>query len=155
MPRNRSSAIVIKDDKVLVMHRINKSDEYWVFPGGGVESSETPEHAAVRETDEETTVKVTIQKLLYRITWDSGEVHFFYLCDYQSGEPCLREDSEEFAKSKSGEQVYEPIWVPVADLANLQLYQLEVRDMFISDYAHGFSNETKELFIKVAERRQK
>lgn len=96
MKRNRSAGIVIKDNKVLVMHRVNKGDEYWVFPGGGQEDGETPEQTAVREIDEETTLKVKAGKLVYHIVWDTGEENFFYLCEYISGEPQLRPDSKEF-----------------------------------------------------------
>jgi mutator protein MutT len=130
MNRNRSAGIVIKDGKVLVMHRINKGDEYWVFPGGGVEEGEKPDQAAIREIDEETTVKVSVGKFLYHIKWDTGEENFFYLCEYQSGEPHLREDSEEYEQSKGGEQIYEPMWIEIEKLLDLKLYQLEVRDLF-------------------------
>lgn len=41
MNRNRSAGIVIKDGKVLLIHRFNKGDEYWVFPGGGVEEGDS------------------------------------------------------------------------------------------------------------------
>ncbi len=155
MNRNRSAGIVIKDNKVLVMHRINKGDEYWVFPGGGQEEGETPDQTAVREIDEETTVKVVPGKLAYHITWDTGEESFFYLCEYLSGEPKLREDSGEFEQMKSGDQVYESMWIEIDKLSNLKLYQLEVRDLFLHDYRNGFSTETQELFIKLAERRHK
>ena len=153
MKRNRSAGIVIKDNKVLVMHRINKGDEYWVFPGGGQEEGEMPDQTAVREIDEETTVKVKATKLLYHIVWDTGEESFFYLCEYISGEPQLGPDSEEFEKMKTGIQTYEPMWIDIEKLSTLKLYQLEVRDLFLNDYKNGFPENVQELFIKLAERR--
>lgn len=155
MNRNRSAGIVIKDDKVLLMHRFNKGDEYWVFPGGGVEEGETPEEATVREVDEETSIAVVPKKFVYHITWDTGEENFFYLCDYISGEAKLRPDSVEVEQMKDGDQVYEPMWIDINKLAELKLYQLEVRDLFLNDYKNGFSEKTQELFIKLAERRHK
>ncbi|MFA6535930.1 MAG: NUDIX domain-containing protein [Candidatus Paceibacterota bacterium] len=155
MKRNRSAGIVIKDDKVLVMHRINRGDEYWVFPGGGQEDGETSEQTAVREIDEETTIKVKVGRPVYHITWDTGEENFFYLCDYISGEPKLRSDSEEIHQMKSGKQVYEPMWIEISKLSELKLYQLEVRDLFLRDYKSGFLEHMQELFIKLAERRHK
>ena len=153
MNRNRSAGIVLKNDKVLVMRRINNGDEYWVFPGGGVEDGETPEQTAVREIDEETTVRVTHGKLLYHITWNTGEENFFYLCEYLSGEPKLREDTNEFEEMKGGNQLFEPMWIGIDKLQSLKLYQLEVRDLFLNDYKNGFQSTTQKLFIKLAERR--
>ncbi len=153
MKRNRSAGIVIRDGKVLVMRRVNNGDEYWVFPGGGQEEGETPDQTAVREIDEETTVAVKAGRLVYHITWDTGEENFFYLCDYVSGEPTLREGSEEFEKAKEGNQIYEPMWIGVDKLSGLKLYQLEVRDLFLGDYKNGFPEGVQELFIKMAERR--
>jgi 8-oxo-dGTP diphosphatase len=153
MKRNRAAGIVIRDNKVLVMHRINKGDEYWVFPGGGQEDGENPDQTAVREIDEETTLKVKAGKLVYHITWDTGEENFFYLCEYISGEPQLRPDSEEFEQMKDGEQVYEPMWIDIEKLSTLKLYQLEVRDLFLKDYKDGFPDNVQELFIKLSERR--
>lgn len=153
MNRNRSVGIVIKDNKVLVMHRINKGDEYWVFPGGGQEEREAPDQTAVREIDEETTIKVNVGRLVYHIIWDTGEENFFYLCDYISGEPKLRSDSEEIKQMKNGDQVYEPMWIEIDKLSKLKLYQLEVRDLFLNDYKNGFPEHVQELSIKLAERR--
>ncbi len=153
MKRNRSAGIVIKDNKVLVMHRVNKGDEYWVFPGGGQEEDETPDQTAVREIDEETTLKVKVGKLVYHIIWDTGEENFFYLCEYLSGEPQLGPDSEELEQMKTGDQIYEPMWVEIEKLYTLKLYQLEVKDLFLNDYKNGFQENVQELFIKLAERR--
>lgn len=49
------------------MHRFKKGREYWVFPGGGVERREKPEDALVREMKEETSFKVKIDKLLFKL----------------------------------------------------------------------------------------
>ena len=155
MPRNRSAGIVIKDGKLLLMHRFNKGREYWVFPGGGVEEGETPAQAAVREIYEETTIDVTINKLLYQIKWDTGEQNYFYLCEYVSGEPRLHPDSVEVEEMKGGEQVYEPMWVEISRLPSLTLYQLEIRDLFLADYQNNFDNPPQELNIKFSDRREK
>jgi mutator protein MutT len=154
MSRNRSAGIVIRGDHVLVMHRINNGDEYWVFPGGGQEDGETPDQTAVREIDEETTIQVVPGELLYHITWDTKEENFFYLCEYVSGEPQLREDSNEFKQMQKENQVYEPMWIEIEKLPEIKLYQLEVRDLFLYDHKHGFQNETQRLFIKLEERRR-
>ena len=153
MARNRSAGIVIKDGKALLMHRINNGEEYYVFPGGGVEEGETPEQTVVREIDEETSVTVIPKKLAYHIRWDSGEEDFYYLCEYVSGEPKLREGTNEYRGMKENNQVYEPMWVDVESTSNLTLYALEIRDLFVMDYKNGFPDDVQSFEIKMVDRR--
>jgi 8-oxo-dGTP pyrophosphatase MutT (NUDIX family) len=54
MRSERASALIVKDDEVLLIHRKRGGDEYWVLPGGGIEEGETGEVAATREVKEET-----------------------------------------------------------------------------------------------------
>ena len=51
-----------KKDRVLLSHRRNL--DIWNLPGGGVESGELPDETAVRETFEETGLKICITKLV-------------------------------------------------------------------------------------------
>ncbi|MGW1135623.1 NUDIX hydrolase [Streptomyces griseoluteus] len=54
-----SAAIICDGDRVLMVRRRVKEGELsWQFPAGGIEPGETPEEAAVRETLEETGLKV-------------------------------------------------------------------------------------------------
>lgn len=48
-PRIRSSAIIIRDSKILLIHRKRPGREYWVFPGGGIEGNESSIEAVRRE----------------------------------------------------------------------------------------------------------
>jgi len=61
----RAAAIIIKNNKVLLVNSRYSDGEYYLFPGGGVESQETVEEAAVRETLEETGIKIEIKKLVH------------------------------------------------------------------------------------------
>jgi 8-oxo-dGTP pyrophosphatase MutT (NUDIX family) len=60
--RIRSGVFIIKNNKILLFQR---PAGYWYFPGGKVENNETSEQTAIRETKEETGLKVKIVKLLY------------------------------------------------------------------------------------------
>ncbi|MGW2861906.1 NUDIX hydrolase [Streptomyces sp. NPDC001205] len=60
-----SAAIVVKDDRVLmVRRRISEGELMWQFPAGAIEAGESAEEAAVRETEEETGLTVEAVKLL-------------------------------------------------------------------------------------------
>jgi len=137
MGRNRAIGIVINEDEALVVRRVLQGHDYCVFPGGGIEASEDPETAAIREIQEETNIDAKLDRLLYRIIRPENEQYFF-LCSYVSGEPALNdpEDKESMAK---GEQYYEPKWVKITDLPSTPLYPLEIRDRLMKDISEGFS----------------
>jgi len=92
--RIRAVAIIVKDDKILLIHRISHGKEYHVFPGGGVENGETIEQAVLREVQEEASLEVKIEKLLYHHIYDDNTEQFFYLCRCVSGEPKLGDGNE-------------------------------------------------------------
>ncbi|RWZ82036.1 MAG: NUDIX domain-containing protein [Candidatus Chaera renei] len=154
MKRIRAVAIVANDGKVLLMHRINHRREYYVFPGGGVENGETIEQAVLREVQEETSLEIRIEKLLYHHIYDDDTEQFFYLCRYVSGEPKLGYGNEARDIKESSDNFYDPIWYEIKGLPQLLLYPLEIRDWFIEDAETNFENVPKEATIKVSELRQ-
>ena len=72
MIRNRAAAIIVKDGKILLMHRTRNGQEFYVFPGGGVEEGETNEEACAREISEETTLTIKVKELVCKASWDDG-----------------------------------------------------------------------------------
>src|SRR5512142_628749 len=65
--RVRAGIVLIQNDKVALIERHRAGLEYYVFPGGGVDEGETPEHAAVREAMEELGIDVAIQQKIAEI----------------------------------------------------------------------------------------
>lgn len=125
------------------MHRINLEkpegeQEYYVIPGGEVEEGESVTQAVVRELDEETTIKVEVEKLLLKrntLANDGSERYEeYYICKYISGEPTLRENTNEFEEMKLGVHFYKPMWVNLSDIQNITLYPIEVKDEIISSF---------------------
>ena len=65
--RHRVIGIVIKNNKVLLMRRLKNGQEYYVFPGGGVEENESFEEALKREMKEELSINIENPKLLFEL----------------------------------------------------------------------------------------
>ncbi len=156
MKKIRAVAIIINDNEILLMHRINNGKEYYVFPGGGVEEGETVEQAVLREVKEETSFEVKLEKLLYHHTYeDIDHEQFFYLCRYISGEPKLGDANELQEMKNGGKNFYNPIWYEIEKLSELLLYPLEIRDWFIKDIKTNFENTPRGAVLKVSELKQK
>lgn len=89
--------IIIRNGKVLMGKRIGSHGRgSWSPPGGHVEFNEDPEDTAVRETFEETGLKVHSPRFV-AITSDiykKEKKHYitlYYICKYRSGEARIME----------------------------------------------------------------
>jgi ADP-ribose pyrophosphatase YjhB (NUDIX family) len=76
----RAGIAIIKDSKILLIKRTKNEEHYYILPGGGVESNETPEEAAVRELKEELEIQVTIIKKIAEFE-HRGNIEHYYLSD--------------------------------------------------------------------------
>lgn len=64
---HRAVGIIIKNGKILLMRRLRNGQEYYVFPGGGVEESESLEEALKREMKEELSIDIENPKLIFEL----------------------------------------------------------------------------------------
>jgi 8-oxo-dGTP pyrophosphatase MutT (NUDIX family) len=74
--RNRGSAVIIDKDKVAVIRRNRDGEEYYVFPGGGIEVDESPEQATIREAFEELGVHIDVIKYLGTVEFNGTQLYF-------------------------------------------------------------------------------
>lgn len=83
-----AAAVITQDGRVLlVQRRVAEGNLSWQFPAGEVETGETPEHAAVRETLEETALQVAVDQLLgERIHPNTGRRMVYVACQVVAGE---------------------------------------------------------------------
>lgn len=141
--RIRASGICFRDNRILLIHRINYelengNQEYYVIPGGGVESDEKVEDAVIREMKEETSLDVKLGELFYEFEDYDGEgkflKYFAYICEYISGEAKLEKSSVEAIEMKEGKQFFNPVWVPLSELQNIVLYPRPIKDELIAKY---------------------
>ena len=66
--RRRATALVVNDGKVLLVR--HRGESHYSLPGGGIEKGETSLEAAVREVREETQLRATYAKRLFRCDVD-------------------------------------------------------------------------------------
>ncbi len=139
--RIRVAGIVPINNGFAFMHRKNvvrnkEYQEYYTFPGGGLEEGETLEEGVIREIKEEFGINVKVIKKLYEL--ENTKLHmkeYFFLCEYLDGEFGTG-DGEEFSNNPaykdSGE--YIPEIVKAEDIKNLVLLPLEIKEKFLKDF---------------------
>jgi 8-oxo-dGTP pyrophosphatase MutT (NUDIX family) len=132
--KKRVRAVIVQNGFIVLVHRIKVGKEYWVFPGGGLEDSDTSQQEGLkRECLEELGVVVEVDELfMERLLDDQVEDHieFFYTCHIVSGELGTGKGPE-FTRDPSQFGVYEIQRVPISDLAGKAVYPFDVRDRVI------------------------
>jgi len=90
----RAQCIVHRGAKILMVKHREDNQEYWCLPGGAVEPGETPEHAALRELEEECGVQgKPIRQLSYH-EYGDGESTVTFLIDIGTQNPRKGNDPE-------------------------------------------------------------
>lgn len=135
--RNRAGGILIENGKVLLIHRIKDNDEYYVFPGGGIETNETIEQATKRELLEEAGIEVElIEKNPRYILKNESGIQYFSLVKRVKGIIGTGKGPEFTDKSyeKHGKYIVEMI--SIKDIANgkINLVPLEIKEKFLKDF---------------------
>jgi 8-oxo-dGTP pyrophosphatase MutT (NUDIX family) len=87
--KSRVTAIIRRADHILLIHRKREGNEYWVLPGGGVETGEDSEQALLREVLEETGLGVNHYRFLFEQTEPDLRRNRLYMCEVEEGEPKL------------------------------------------------------------------
>lgn len=130
--KERAVAVIIDDGKILIIHRFKSGEEYYVFPGGGVENNEPVEEAVIREAKEETGLDITIAKKLWE-SENKGRKEHFFLVDKFSGE--LRSGiggPEE--STQSADNVYRLEWLPLSDIKNVRLFPEPMKEKVLEEF---------------------
>jgi len=114
-PKASTTAIIIKDNKVLVVKRNEEPfKDMWDFPGGYVDNQEDPKDAIIREMKEELDVNVLDATFVKTIS-GTGEwkgttfpvIGFFYLVEIGDEMIELNEENSEYK------------WMPLSDLKDV------------------------------------
>jgi mutator protein MutT len=121
----RVSAIIIRDNKLLLIHRRKPGKNYWVFPGGAVESTETKEQALVREVKEETNLDVLEFKFSFEVFFDNNSQipQPFYSCTVSADGKEEIVGEEKYINS--ADDYYHLEWIVLSDLSTYNILPKE------------------------------
>ncbi len=121
--KEQSVAAIICDDfnnktKVFATQRgYGEYKGWWEFPGGKIESGETPQEALMREIREELTVNITVGSLIKTIEYDYPNFHLSMDCfwaEVESGNLELKE--AEAARWLTKEELDDVEWLPADEI---------------------------------------
>ncbi len=151
MASNQPPAIIarvllVKDGRVALNKRDNNGHQYYAFPGGHVEAAESPEEAARREAKEELSVDVRLGSLRYILMSKKWGVQYFFSAQTDSNTKLeLAAGSIEALKNAQGRDTYQPQWVSIEDLDDVNILPKVVAVRFKADLKNGFADQAQAL----------
>lgn len=145
--RQAARAIIIEDNKILVIARDKEGDKYFTLPGGKVNDGETTEQALVREIQEETKLLVTQQKLVFIEEHpEPYNQQYIYLCEVAPhGEIGISETAEESFLNQLGFNTHTPLWVYTNSFGILSFRTPQLRDAILNGLKKGFPDQPIKL----------
>ena len=105
---------------MVLVERRRDGLHYFVVPGGGVEPGESFEQAAVREAREELGIEVALDGPSWKLAFGGRHVYF-------SARVAGGEVSERFFDEQKDAGMYRPVWVPLGELASIDVRPPELR----------------------------
>jgi len=124
--------IIYKNDEIFFIHRIKDNDEYYVFPGGGIEPGETELEGLKREAMEEIGAIIEPIKTIYVIEQED-RIEKFILCKYISGNFEDANGPEWNSDEYKSHGSYEQTLIKINDLKNYNIVPEKIRKQFFKD----------------------
>jgi len=121
---NRVTGLVVRDGKVLLIHRFRNDSEFWIFPGGTVEGAEGPDTSINRVMLDQTGCWLVSNLHLFDEFDEHAFTWHYYFCELSPGE--MKFGGPE-AEQQSPTNRFLLEWVDLDQLHNLNLYPLPQR----------------------------
>lgn len=128
--RIRTSVVCVRDKHLLAIELQDPTTRkrFWSVPGGEIEEHETPAHAAVRETFEETGYKIRVDQesmlfVPYVFRWNARVYHcetYWFRGTVEPDPPATVNDADYLLQSR---------WLPLNRLDELFGYHPDILDV--------------------------
>lgn len=122
MKKVSSRGIIVEGEYLYTMFRRKIENgiikEYYVIPGGKVESGESLEETLIRELKEEFNVDIDILEYIGK-NEDENSIAHFYKCNIKLGIPVLGGEEKERC---SKDNYYEIRKIKIADIENINIF---------------------------------
>ena len=145
--RKAARAIIIINDRVLVMHRNKYGSEYYTLVGGRVNDNETLEDALVREVKEETGLDVASWRLVFTEKHpEPYNEQYIYLCQVEPHESAaIQNGSEEEVMNRYQLNLHKLAWIPTNSFARLPFRTPQLHTAITESLKKGFPPEPQQL----------
>jgi ADP-ribose pyrophosphatase YjhB (NUDIX family) len=127
----RAAVVIEKGGQVALIERVRDGGNYYVFPGGGTQDGEAPEHAASREAREELGVDVDLGGLIF-VSHREGREQRYYSATVSGGTFGTGRSTEMTTSGKTAKGTYVPVWLPLSALTEVDVRPKEISDKLAS-----------------------
>lgn len=117
----RAAAILFNQGKIALIERHRPRRHYFVLPGGGIETGETPEQAVVREVREELGLEVAVERLI-ALRRLHGMLEYYFLVQATGGQFGTGDGPEMGSRADTEEGSFTPIWMSLAETARYTVH---------------------------------
>lgn len=140
-------AIIIENDKILVMHRNKRGSQYYTLVGGRVAADETIEQALAREIKEETGLDVTAARLVFTEQHQAPyNDQYIYLCEVgPHANIAIQDNSEEGYLNTMDINIHTPLWAEARAFSKLAFRTPQLQSAILQAFKNGFPAESVKL----------
>lgn len=132
-------AIIIYDDKLLVVRHSNPHSLHYAFPGGKMEEDESIKDAIIREIREELSVEAkpsdiqAVHEFVHPV-FGGRRIEFFM--DVSNPEDFARISSAQDNTSSHAHELSEIVWIPLSELQDHDIRPASIRDQIAMWRSH-------------------